>query len=530
MKLSQKNLPQAKHSLLDRAIEAVAPRWAVNRYQARAVLALSGGYSGARRDRASLAGWNTRPGSPEADIVGDLTDLRARSRDLVRNAPIATGAIGTQVSHVVGTGLSMQPKPDAKFLGLSEAEAEVWVENTQREWKLWAESRDCDATRALNFYGIQRLAFRSALESGDAFVLTPNIQRTTNPYWLALQVIEADRVCNPGNKADTDQIVAGVEFNGYGEAIAYHVANRHPGDLRHRETAWSRYPAMGGETGRRNVLHLFEPTRPGQVRGVPCLAPVIEPIKQIGKYTEAELQAAVISGLFSVFIKMDPEAFGEMFDDTSQQAIVDRAKKWSGELEGGQAVNLLPGEEVDTANPGRPNSEFDPFVQSIFQQIGMALEIPYEVLTMHFQSSYSAARAALLSAWRFFRARRDWLATYLCQPVYELWLEEAIGSGRIQAPGFFADPAYRAAWCAATWTGDGPGSIDPVKEVEAAQARVDLGISTREAESILHDGLAWDVKHRQLAKERQARQDAGLDVIAPTPRAPQAVPLDAGED
>ncbi len=43
--------------------------------------------------------------------------------------------------------------------------------------------------------------------------------------------------------------------------------------------------------------------RPGQRRGVPVLAPVIEALKQLGRYTDAELVAAVVSGLFTVFVK-----------------------------------------------------------------------------------------------------------------------------------------------------------------------------------------------------------------------------------
>lgn len=520
-----------KPNLLDRAIAAVAPRLAVRRMQARVVLALAGGYTGARTDRATLSGWRAQAGGPESDIVGDLPALRGRSRDLARNAPIAAGAIGTQVSHVVGTGLSLQPAPDAAYLGLDDTALAAWQVATQREWKLWAESLDCDVAGQVNFYGMQRLAFRSALESGDAFVLTPSVRQPNRPYQLALQLIEADRVCNPNFKADSDEIVAGIERAPFGgRAVACHIVDRHPGELRKRGSKWTRYVYRGNATGRRNVLHLFEPTRPGQVRGVPCLAPIIEPLKQLDRYTEAELAAAVTSGLFSVFVKMDPDAFGSMFSQDAQETIINQAKGWTGQMESGKAINLLPGESIESANPGRPNAAFDPFVQAILQQIGMALEIPYEVLTMHFSSSYSAARAALLSAWRFFRARRDWLATYLCQPVYELFLEEAVAAGRIAAPGFFADPAVRAAWCAAQWTGDGPGSIDPVKEIEAAQDRIDAGVSTIQAESILYDGVDWETKHRQRVKEAAARKAGGLDT-PPRPRTPApAQPDTTGAD
>src|SRR5690606_12542726 len=119
------------------------------------------------------------------------------------------------------------------------------------------------------------------------------------------------------------------------------------------------------------------------------------------------------------------------------------------------------------ANPGRPNAGFDPFVLAVLRQIGVALELPYEVLIKHFTSSYSAARAALLDAWRFFRRRRAWLARKFCQPVYEAWLADAVATGLVDAPGFFADPVRRASWCGARWIGDAPGQIDPQKEVDA---------------------------------------------------------------
>jgi lambda family phage portal protein len=370
-----------------------------------------------------------------------------------------------------------------------------------------------DIGRRMNFYQCQALVFRSRMESGDVFVLTPNKERN-NTYSLCLQIIEADRVSNPDRKQNTDTVIDGIEVDAHGAPLKCHISNKHPGDMRVRSNKWTAYPFYGSN-GRRNVLHLFKPLRPGQVRGVPDFAPVIEPLKQLGRYTEAELQAAVTSGMFSIFVKMDHGAFQELFDETSQKSITSQASGWSGNLDnGGKAVNLLPGESIESANPGRPNSEFDPFVQAIIRQIGMSLGIPYEVLIMHYTSSYSAARAALLSAWRTFRIARDWMATDLCQPVYELWLEEAVARGRINAPGFLMDPAVRASWCSATWIGDGPGSIDPVKEIDAAEKRVALGISTLDAESILHDGIDYPTKHPVLVREKNMRDKDGLNVAA----------------
>jgi lambda family phage portal protein len=530
--IQKPNKPPATLNLIERSIAAVSPKWGFRRLQHKTALALAGGYHGASLNRAATRGWKPAETSSNDDTLGDLPLLRARSRDLARNAPLAGAALNTSVTNVVGTGLSMQSRIDAEALDIDPETAAAWQRSTEREWRLWCESTDCDATRTQNFYGVQALAFRSVCESGDLLAILAGIRREQSPYELAIQLIEADRLSNPDYKQDSDRLAGGVELDSAGAAIRYHVANRHPGARNNgKGIKWSAIEARAN-SGRINAIHLFDRTRPGQVRGIPMLAPVIEPLKQLGRYTDAELQAAVISAAFAVFVKMDPEAFGEMFDDAGRQKYIDSSIKWDGSLtnasfdDPGKAVNLLPGESIETANPGRPNAEFDPFVQAITSQIGAALQIPSEVLIKHFNSSYSASRAALLDAWRFFRGRRDWLATHFCQPIYDLWLEEAISLGRVRAPGYFTDPARRRAWSGAQWVGDGPGSIDPEKEVKAAEKRIALGISTRSAESILHDGGDWESKHQQLATERAKRIAAGLDqdATAPEPSTPQPDP------
>jgi len=510
--------PLVQQNFLDKVITYFSPKMGGQRMASRAQLALAGGYTGARLDRASLNRYLPTAGSPTTDIIRDLPMLRSRSRDQMRNAPVALGALNTKVGSVVGTGLTYTPAINATVLGLDEEEAAAWSADTKMRFDAWANSPDCSLDRRLNFYGIQDLSYRSQLESGDTFVLTPRVSRVAKAARLALQVIEADRVCNPNRAPNSDTLVDGVEISAEtGEAVAVHIAKRHPGEGA-GANSWEKRTVRGDSTGRLNVIHLFDVIRPGQVRGVPWIAPIIEPLKQLGRWTDAELNAAVVSGMFSVFIKMDPDAFHDLFDEDAQGAIVDKASNWSGELESAKAINLLPGEEVQTNSPGRPNPAFDPFWMAMVRQIGMALEMPIEVLTMHFQSSYSAARAALLMAWKAFRKNRDRLATYLCQPVFELWLADEVSAGRIRAPGFFASDLVRAAWCGAVWTGDGPGSIDPGKEVDAAEKRIAIGISTKDAESIAYDGLSWEGKHKQRVKEIRAEQRDGIYSPPPAER------------
>lgn len=519
-KLGNETITVAENAI-DRAIRYFSPGIAERRFKSRAFMALSGAYLGARSDRRQTMLWSTSQGDADADLAPDLRELRKRSRDLVRNAPLAGGAINTVVTNVVGTGLKLQSRIDREVLNMTEEEADAWEANTEREFSLWADSQDCDLSRTLIFAEHQALAFRQALENGDHFVLLPRLPRAGVPYDLRLQQIEADRICNADGAADSTALVMGVEKDSGGAPIAYHIADQHPGArITNQKRTWQKVPAFGARTQLRNVIHLYQMLRAGQTRGVPYLSPVVESLKQIDKYTEAELMAAVVSSMLTVFVKTESGDIDLQMSPTEETGAVSTDEDIK--LASGAIVGLAPGESIETVNPLRPNAGFDPFVMAILRQIGVALELPFEILVKHFTSSYSAARAALLEAWRFFNCRRQWLAHKFCQPVYEVWLYEAVSSGRIAAPGFFSDPIIRKAYAGSEWIGPARGMIDETKEVRAAQDRVDMRISTLQEETAQLTGGDWLAKFPQMVKEQKMLRAAGLLFEQPTGQRPYA--------
>lgn len=511
---------------LDRAIAAVFPKWGVQRRHARAALAATGGYVSGRRDRRETRNWRPWASSADADTIDDLPSLRGRARDLTRNTPLVTGALRTVTISTIGAGLRLKPTIDAEFLGLSEDAADAWHQAAVREFALF--SRRADFTGVNVFEELQSLSLRTVLESGDAFLTRRFRSDAGDVYALKLQLLEADRVSSPGgaslSRANGRDIVDGVELDRNGVPLAYHITNRHPGDYRRGgSTEWTRV-VKRDRNGDDVVVHLFDRQRPEQTRGVPWTAPIIETVKQLGNYTEAEAAAAVVSAMLTVFITR-PYAM----DDTGEPIIgstadvADPAK----EIELGRAavLDLEEGEKPEVVNPGRPNPSFDPFVQALARQIGAGLGIPFEVLFMHFSASYSASRAALEMAWQFYATWRLWMARRVCCPVYEWFLAEAVARGRIEAPGFFDDPAIRAAWCGAMWIGPNQIQIDPKKEAEADEIDLRNGFKTRDEVIIERTGGTFEAKHRQLAKERRMRVADGLEG---TPVAPSG--NDASDD
>ena len=290
----------------DTLLTAIAPERAVKRVAAQtAIRAINSGYSnyGASLHKKSMRGWMWHGGSPKEDIEDNLRVLRERSRDAYMGVPLATGAIKTMRTNVVCGGLTPTPQIDNAFLGISDEEAQKINEQIAREFALWANKPTCDADRIDNFYMLQQLAFTGFLLNGDSWAVLQNKKTPGVPYDLRVRIIEADRICSPAfmdilsptdiNEHHVEKIVQGVETDADGMVIAYWVCDRHPlastSVTGLTASHWTRVEAYGKKTGRQNVLCLMQRERAGQLRGVPLLAPVLESLKQLGRFTDAEL-------------------------------------------------------------------------------------------------------------------------------------------------------------------------------------------------------------------------------------------------
>jgi lambda family phage portal protein len=457
--------------------------------------------------------------------------LRMRSRSLYMGSPLAASAIKAYNANVVGAGLQLRPKIDYEFLGLSREEAKAWESGVRREFELWASKpRNCDATRVNNFYEMQGLCLISWLLNGDGFALIDSEPvRDFAPYSLRIHLIEGDRITNPNTTAfsgltgqvwwnldNGNRVYNGIEIDDNGGIVAYHVCNFYPNSFipTMKLRRWTRIPAYGS-TGLPNILQCMYSERPEQYRGVPLLAPVIETLKQLTRYIDAELIAAVINGFFTAFVTSSLPTSGFPFDESLPEAQKVDNTEYTYEMGPGNVNRLMPGESVEVADPKRPTKQFDAFVTAMAKHIGAAIEVPYEILLKSFDASYSASRAALLEAWKSFRMRRSFLSKDFCQPIYEIWLSEAVARGRVTAPGFFDDPIVAAAWAKAEWNGPSPGQIDPLKEVLAAQKRVDNGFSTREKETIELTGGDFNANIEQITRENAQMKEANA-VFDPT--------------
>ena len=501
------------------------------------------GYSeaGASLTRRATKGFIPDSGSPNEDINYNNATLRQRARMLYMASPVATSAINTNRTKVVGVGLSLKSSINREILGLTSEAAKEWQRKTEAEFRLWAAKREnCDAIGMSNFESLQQLALKSWLMSGDVFVLIKRAKPTPlNPYSLRLHIVEADRVCTPskygssmtmggytegkvpeGEAGAGHMIYDGVETDGDGRVVAYYVSNVYPRQITAQMQKWTRVIAYGEKTGLPNILQVMDSERPDQYRGVPYLAQVIEPLLQLRRYTDSTLMAALVQSFFTAWITtqtnqseipVNEVGSGDIAGIPSTNPIENDLSESENEYEMGPAttLHLAENEDLKFGNPNIPTASFDDFVKAICRLIGAALELPYDVLIKEFNSSYSSSRGALLEAWEAFKMRRKWFVDDFCQPVYENWLAEAVALGRIKAPGFWTDPLIRAAWCGARWIGPVQGSLDPKKEAEANLLLIDHAIKTHEQVTRETSGGDWEENVEQLARENAALEAAG---------------------
>lgn len=513
----------------------------------------AGAYTSTRSDNKNTVNWQVSSGSADADSLTDLPQLRAQARDLERNNPLAMGAINNPMTNIIGPGLHAKSRVNYEYLGISYEDAEKIQRKIDFYFNAWASSKNADITRQQNFYEMQDLILRSVLVSGDIGVMRRFKRRKGWAFEIAVQTIEADRIQTPTGKIENETLRSGIESDFDGEALAAWIAKKHPGDdtifAINGPDDFTRVPFYDA-IGMRFFLHIFFKKRPGQTRGITYLAAIIEPLKQLGRYSEAEITAAVISACFSVFVTSDaPKGPNVGLPGTMPGMVTygpghqSMTPEGTGvtKLQSGAIVDLLPGEKIEIADPKRPNTAFDPFVQAIIRQIGMALEQPYETLIKHYTSSYTAAQMAMNDLWKFVRVKREFAIANFCNPIREWVITECVAKGLLDLPGFIEDPFARNAWLNCVWSGPTKGHINPSVEADAEMKWVGMGSKSLSDTAMEQFGNDWeeiaDQRERELYRYIElpvlVNPNLVTQPIDPRKKAPEApvpVPADKGSD
>ncbi len=423
-----------------------------------------------------------------ADIdIGESKDiLLARSRDEFMGNALANGAVKRIRSNVIGVGIKLKVSLDNSILKLDQSKKEEIERSIENLWRMWTDSTECDWGRQSKLSHIQSLAILTSLIDGECFATLSYKLYPGEIFGLKVRLLDPASCINPSDIGSKD-IKNGVEKDKAGVITAYHFKKRKTGN----ET--TRIQVYGSKTGRKNLLVLMDKERIGQRRGVPLIAPVLEILHQMRKFTHAELMAATVNSYFAAFIENETE-------DSKQKSPFKSKNGRDISLKSGIISHLAPGQKIKFPESNRPNSGFSKFMETMCIHLGAALELSPEQLLLKFSNNYSASKGALLESWKMLKTRRKWFTDDFMQPIYEEFLDYCVAMDYINLPGY-EDPFKRRAYQKTEWFGQAPGSLDPLKEAKASELKIKNNLSTSARESMEINGSDIDNNIEQRSQE-----------------------------
>jgi lambda family phage portal protein len=457
-----------------------------------------------------LRGWNPPASGPNRAIEG-LAVIRNRARDALRNE--WTGSAGSRVwtTNLIGTGII--PRPNTTDIALKARLIALW--------NAWAPLADADGV--LDFYGLQTLATRNWIASGEIFVrLRARRVEDGLPVPLQIQLMEADMVplldtdAWPGMPAG-NRIRSGIELDRVGRRIAYWMYREHPGDKQGAASAGqlTRIPAEF-------IRHIYEPLRPGQMRGVSDFASILVKLRGVMDFDDAVLERQKLANLFTLFITRGNVGGDPNIDPISGQPIssFDHDGAPLAALEPGLSQELLPGEDVKFSDPPDAGANYADFMRQQHLGVSAGNGLPYELLTGDIKDVSDRTLRVVITEFRRHCEQRQWqvIIPMLCQPIRDAWADAAGLAGHLTAGE--ALEARRV-----TWQPQGWAYIHPVQDVQGKKLEVEAGFRSR-ASVISERGDDPDSVDAERAADILREKSHGL-APDPVPAAPATDPATA---
>ncbi len=502
---------------------------AVKAYTPAPEQALVGGLDGADRTARSTAFWNASSQSADVAILPNKEQWDAKAHDMAGSDGFVGGAVDTIKDSIVGAQYVLNARPDWRALGASPEWAREFQQVVESRWRLSAESIEChfDRARKLTFTDQIRLGVGLGVVSGEVVMTSEWLDRVGRPFNTCFQLIAPERLCNPHDAADTQNLRGGVSMDNSGEPLSYHFRQAHKSDARigdMRAWEWKEVPARM-PWGRKRVIHIFDQILPAQTRGVSATVSVLKEMRMTQRLREVELQAAVLGATYAAAIESElpPETIYEQMGQSQGSNGVRQFMSMLAEYYGEAGAVKLDGVKIPVFAPNTKLKFYQPqdrtgmaaYEQGLLRHIAARLNLSYEEFTRDYtNTNYSSARATMLQTWRAMQGRKKKFADRQATEMYTLWLEEQIQRGEVPLPpGFDKWDFYRGlnreAMSRCSWIGASRGQIDELKETQAAVARIKAGLSTHEDE-IARLGGDYREVFEQALREQQERAAAGL--------------------
>ena len=405
--------------------------------------------------------------------------LRNRSRYEVANNSYARGIVLTLANDVISTGPRLQ-------MLLGDAEDDGLNGLIEREFIAWA--------KAVDLPGKLRTMRMARAQDGEAFALLHSNPKLVSAVQLDLKLVEADQVTTPMFSLPTSTLVDGVVLDEFGNPLAYHVLDYHPGEF--MSTTPLKYSVIPAAS----MIHWFRKDRAGQARGLPDIMPALPLFAQLRRYTLAVIAAAETAADFAAVLFTDSPANGEA-QTLEPMDVVGLEKRMATVLPDGWRLGQLEAQQ--------PTTTYDMFKREILNEIARCLNMPYNIAACNSSGyNYSSGRLDHQTYYKAIRVEQAQCEAVVLDHILDAWMAEAVKA--------YPELAGLEEW-PHQWFWDGHEHVDPQKEASAQETRLRNNTTTLATE-YARQGKDWETELRQRAKEAALMKELGL---TPAQVAPQ---------
>ena len=417
-------------------------------------------FDATRQDRLT-GDWLSHPVTAEWLIRMHQRVLVARAREQSVNNDYARAFIRMCRQNIVGPKGVMLQAQSRDEAGKLDTLANQAIEAS---FDKWGHRDSCDVAGRQSWRSLQASAVISAVKDGE-FMFRKIYGKDAGPFGFALQVLDPQR-CHPQfdqyDLPDGRFIRAGIEFNEYGRAIAYHFTVAKESDAFYNYSyAGLHYHRIPAE----EIIHGFLPEMVGQKRGLPWMATGLFRMKQLVGFENAAIVNARVGAGKMGFIQWKEGRAPDFMDDADQEQLLQV------DAEPGTFPILPEGAELHEWNPQYPSGEFATFNKAMLRGIAAGFGVLYNNLANDLEGvNFSSIRQGTLDEREHWKEMQEWLIESLIQPVFEAWLPRALLGGHIQVKGRPLKAERIDRYSVVSWQPRRWQWIDPRADVDAAIA------------------------------------------------------------
>jgi capsid protein len=426
---------------LDRALENIAPTWALKRLEARVQKSLFE-YNAARTNRLYAPKQYGQP-AESTQNQRDRVVMMWEARDLVENNPEAR-----EVSRKFG--LYLTPHEYSPTTG--DRDYNQTVSDYFHEW-----CKNCDVTNRHTFKKLVQLAAEERPVDGDCGFV---IRRAGEG--LKLQLVPATRIGNPNSAAvESNNYYQGIITDDFGQPVAYRI---------YRVDRNGVY--FGAEDIPANQFcHYFDPFRVDQYRGITDFHSAIQTVRMLHDILQAEKAGVRFSSQQAALIFNDRGVANPRNLFQSNPALsLPSGQQQKNELTEVGMIRYFQNSDRVEVMPSRPSQAFTGFVQHLMAEISLGVGIPEGVLFGTAGYKGPSVRAEFAAADRVFTRQQGVLTDKVLDPIKDAVILDAIARGEIPPPTLLAGETMVQALRRATkgeWRFPAKLSIDVGRESAA---------------------------------------------------------------